>query len=85
METEKYLFALVSKPEIDHIDGNPHNNRASNLRWVTHSENLNNPITKERRLNSIKAYYSNPENRQKVSDYMKLYCKTDKGREHIKK
>lgn len=74
-----------NKPEIDHIDGNPHNNIASNLRWVTHSENLNNPITKERRLNSLKAYYSNPENRQKVSDYMKQYCKTDQGREHIKK
>lgn len=26
--------------EIDHIDANPKNNRVSNLRWVTHRENM---------------------------------------------
>ena len=34
--------------EIDHIDGNPSNNIASNLRWVTHRENMNNPISLNR-------------------------------------
>lgn len=38
-----------NKPEIDHIDGNPSNNRADNLRWVTRIENANNPISIERR------------------------------------
>ena len=39
------LVALVwipnpeRKPCVDHIDRNKHNNSASNLRWVTHSEN----------------------------------------------
>lgn len=37
------------KPEVDHIDGDPSNNHASNLRWVTHKENCNNPITRKRR------------------------------------
>lgn len=41
-----------NKPEIDHIDSNPLNNSVDNLRWVTHIENMNNPITKER-LSSI--------------------------------
>ena len=41
-----------NKPEIDHIDGNPHNNRADNLRWVTHKENQNMPILKQRMGNA---------------------------------
>lgn len=34
--------------EVDHIDGNSKNNRADNLRWVTCTENHNNPITVQR-------------------------------------
>lgn len=28
--------------EVDHIDRNPSNNKASNLRWVNHTENMRN-------------------------------------------
>ena len=38
-----------NKPQIDHIDGNPLNNRVDNLRWVTGKENVNNPITIKRK------------------------------------
>lgn len=34
--------------EIDHIDGDTSNNSLSNLRCVTHLENIRNPITLER-------------------------------------
>lgn len=37
-----------NKPEIDHIDGNPKNCHADNLRWVTHRENMLNPISRSR-------------------------------------
>ena len=32
--------------EIDHIDTNPLNNNPSNLRWVDHKGQMNNPLTK---------------------------------------
>lgn len=37
-----------NKPFIDHIDTNTGNNIVTNLRWVTASENVLNPITRER-------------------------------------
>ena len=36
--------------EIDHIDGDASNNRAENLRYVSHTANMQNPITKQRVL-----------------------------------
>ena len=49
---ETYIDNPRNKPCIDHIDGNPFNNHVDNLRWVTHSENNNNPITKQRQSKS---------------------------------
>lgn len=36
-----------NKPYVDHIDTDPSNNNADNLRWVTQHENAMNPLTRE--------------------------------------
>lgn len=41
-----------NKPCVDHIDGDVYNNSVSNLRWSTYKENNNNPITKQRLIDS---------------------------------
>lgn len=54
-----YVHILVAKAfvfnpdparftEVDHIDGNPRNNKASNLRWTNRSGNMSNPISRKR-------------------------------------
>jgi hypothetical protein len=37
-----HRFIMGNGPHIDHIDGNPLNNQRSNLRFVTHSQNMAN-------------------------------------------
>lgn len=73
-----FLPNPLNLPEVDHIDGSRDNDIAINLRWVTHQENINNPITRERfskaqmgEKNSFYGRHHSVKTRQKISDTKK--------------
>ena len=50
----------INKLFVDHIDGDSLNDVVGNLRWVTASENMQNPITKQRVKESHKGMKGHP-------------------------
>lgn len=51
---EHFIPNSDNKSCIDHINTNKTDNRVCNLKWVTHKENMNNPITKTKHLKFLK-------------------------------
>lgn len=63
---EAFIENIYNKPCVNHIDGNKHNNSASNLEWVTQQENLQHAV----------------DNGLMVSTFGKLYKSNMSTREH---
>lgn len=45
---ETFIPNPENKPEVDHINRNPFDNRVENLRWATRSDNMRNTIKNDR-------------------------------------
>ena len=72
---ETFIPNPDNKPVADHINTIPHDNRVSNLRWVTLKENSNNPLTKLHQSLARIGKTVSEETKQKIS-------LVNKGRKH---
>jgi len=75
---EKYVHKLVAlafmrepfedENTIDHIDGNKLNNKVSNLRWATHSDNINAAIAMKKSMTTdqLEKWYNDRETSRQV-------------------
>ncbi len=50
---EKYIPNPLNKPEVNHKDFNPSNNRVENLEWVTEKENVAHSMRSGRRSKKL--------------------------------
>lgn len=63
---EAFIPNIDNKPQIDHIDGNKHNNMVTNLHWVTSKENCNNPVRLEKFYGENNAFYGKTHTKEAV-------------------
>jgi hypothetical protein len=72
---EHFIYNIESKPQINHINGNKHDNRVENLEWVSHRENLDHAIKNNLTLKGEK----NRNSKLKDVDVIKIHSLLQKG------
>lgn len=81
---EAFIPNPDNKPFIDHINTKRNDNRIENLHWVTHSENMNNPISKKNLSDAGKRWTSRPGMREKMSKIRKTQLMDSDFRQRMK-
>ena len=76
---EAFIPNLNRYTEIGHINGIKTDNRVDNLRWCSHKDNCNNPITKEKMLKTFRS----EEYRKKCSEREKGKKLSDETKKKI--
>lgn len=79
---ETFIPNPQNKPCVDHINTIRTDNRVENLRWVTVTENINNPITLGKHIGS-KRSEKTKEKMRKAQKTMKRVVCIDNGKEYM--
>ena len=81
-----------NKKEVDHIDGNRHNNAVTNLRWATSKENANYPLRRKHLSESLKGkvpwnkgQHLSQEDRNRLSEIIKERMKDETIKDKMRK